>query len=81
MKILSSDKQTNSAVVHAGACWYFGISASATYDVWDSPTSTTSGDIEVDYAAQAGSYSPGPIWCAKGIYVAITGDWVAWYAL
>ena len=81
MKIKSSDKVTNSAMVHAGPCWYLGISTSATYDVWDSETTSTSNDIEVDYALAAGSYSPGPIWCSKGIYVAITGDFVAWYAL
>ena len=77
----SSGKVTNSDVVFAGPCWYLGISTSATYVVWDSPTSVVTGDTEVDYAAVAGSYSPGPIWCAKGIYVVITGDFVAWYAL
>ena len=81
MIIRSSGKVTNSAVVFAGSCWYLGISTSATYDVWDSPTSVTDGDVEVDYAAAAGSYSPGPIWCAKGCYVAITGNFIAWYAL
>lgn len=77
----SSGKITNSAVVFAGPCFYLGISASATYDVWDSPTSETTGDIEVDYSAAAGSYSPGPIWCAKGIYVVITGNFIVWYSL
>ena len=81
MLIKSRGKITNSAVVFDSPCWYLGISTSATYDVWDSPTSDTTGDIEVDYAAAAGSYSPGPIWCAKGIYIAITGNFVAWYAL
>lgn len=81
MQIKSSGKVTNSKMVFPGPCYYIGISASATYVVWDSETTVTDGDIEVDYAAAAGSYSPGPIWCAKGIYVVITGDFVAWYAL
>ena len=82
MKAISSGKVTNSAAVFAGPCWYLGCGASATITVWDSPDSTLTGDIAVDYLPAAG-FNPlfFPVWCSKGIYAAITGDFVIRYAL
>ena len=92
MKAKSSGLNAASAAVYAKPCFYLGCTVvganAATLKVWDSPTTTTSGDTEIDYIkCTTQKYNIShilevPVWCAKGISGVITGtaSYIIWYA-
>ena len=94
MKAISSGIKAADAAIHAGACWYLGITivTDGTKDViatvYDDPDS--SDGTEVDYVQCSDEMLNVchmlrfPVWCANGIYVemdAAEGDYIVWYAL
>jgi len=93
MKAISSSLQAADSAIFAGPCWYLGATIVATDGssivIWDSPTSTTTDDVEVDYfKCTAEKLSEchilkNPVWCSKGIYTIKSGtvSVIVWYAL
>jgi len=101
MKAISSSLQAASAVIFAGSCWYLGgtlvtdptnggTAKDVIMTIWDSPTSTTTDDVEIDYFQGSDEVLnechilEEPVWCSKGIYAkldAAEGDYIVWYAL
>lgn len=93
MKAMSIGLKTSDTSVHDGSCWYLGATVvganDATLTIWDSPDSTLTGDIEVDYfKCTTEKYNichilKNPIWCSRGIYPKKSGtvSVIVWYAL
>jgi hypothetical protein len=100
MKAKSSGLQDDSAVICALACWYLGATVvtdptnggvkDVKLVIWDSPTSTLTGDVEVDYFQATDEklnechIKEEPLWCSKGIFAKLDakeGDYIVWYAL
>jgi len=96
MKAKSSGLKAASAVIFAHPCWYLGCTlvtdtgTDVLATVWNSATSTTTNDDEMDYLKCTDEtlnechIMSKPLWCSDGIYVqldAAEGDYIVWYAL
>jgi len=95
VKARSSGLKGTSIAICDFPCWYLGITL-VTEDaqdvvatVWDSPTTTTTDDTEVDYVKCTDEtlnvchIMRFPVWCSKGISVvlsAVQGDYIVWFA-
>ena len=93
--IRSSGLQAASAVIHDGPCFYWGASVvtddtkDVILTVWDSPNSTTTNDIVIDYLKCSDETLnvfhtfAQPVHCPNGLYAALDaaeGDYVIYFS-
>lgn len=95
LRMMSSDIQDDSAVIKTGACWFWGASVTTDdttdvlLDVYDSDTSTVTGDKRLahlkcsDETLTVNLILPKPIYCDEGIYAKLDakeGDYIIYYS-